>query len=355
MYLLFKSVYVETDRRRREGYNFVDFSTTTGYRYSHPDGAPWIGDQLAYGQTLEDLTPFEFGKLMYRLINSNEKTYIYSDSKNYSRMFSIWIKALFPTVTLEQFKFFFLNMQAMFEVHRMLYSIKEYDVTETLCFDLARVIELYEMDDIYVAPMRRVIRTQHNDEFLSLEWRLIKLITENDMGSIPGQLKHMIRRAVIGYGRMALEEWANIVTNPDMWEYAGTTLDKLLENPTTPSACSNIGALGDAIFNTAECYSAEVDNAWMMAVLDKCIETYERAGRTTHINRISRLRDFVNPDFVFDTPEKCLEFIDSVFGHNRNSIQLAYADTCKYNPPLIRWLLRQDKATLTALKEDAKW
>ncbi len=353
MFHLFNSVYVETDRAMLERSNHINFSVDTGYEFIYTEYDRRFGEQLGFAKNIDDLTPEEFEALMKKAFNYEDKLYIYCDSPSYNRMYSILIKALFPTIDLETYKYLFLCLKSGYEIKRLRHAVKDLSISEGVIIDLATTQALYEMEDPLVKPFQRVVMAR--EKHLSMEWRVIRLITSGKVSNIPSVLNNLIDRMVIGYAKMALEEWSNMVTSPSVWAFAGTDLDLLLAAETTSSGCPLLAELGHPIFNTDFAFKADVDDEWRMSVLNKCIEIYEQMERNTHIVRMRTLQKFVEPTYTIDSAEKCMDFIRATFIQDRYQVQLAHNDVTKYNASIIRWVLASDPEALKRLIVGAVW
>lgn len=353
MYHLFKSVYVETDRAMLERSNHINFSTTTGFAFVNVDGARRYGEQLGFAKSIDDLTPEQFGDLMQKAFDYDSKLFIYCDSVSYSRLYSIFIKALFPNIDLETFKYFFLCLKSAYEIKRLRNMSKDLTVSDGVVIDLNVVIDLYNKEDPMVPKMQRVIMAK--EKYLSLEWRTIRLITKGRLSNLIDVLNLLVDRAVIGYAKQSIEEWSHMVTDPKYWEYGGTDVDMLLHAESTASGCPLLGELGNSIFNTDFAYRAEFCDDWRLSVLDKCIDVYAKLDRQTHVKRMKKLRVFVEPSFIFDTPENCIMLLKALFNHERNQVQVTHDDATKYNASLIRYFLREDLVALEKLTEGTVW
>ena len=353
MYHLFNSTYVQSDAFMEPAHNQINISKRTGLVKTPGITHTILGQQLAYSEGLEKLTTAEFKAIMELALGFNDKLYFYVDSKTYVELYGILLKALFPNIDFQTFKFFFICKKASYDVMNLNFFNSLGGIGENIIIDEAAVLAAWELDNGFSAALRELLI--ENNEALSLEWRIVKMLATGDVNTVPGSLVNIVKRSVICFAQDAAAEWGRLVTDDAIWPVAGCTEATLLSADTTLGACANFKMLGSPAIHSSRALSLVAPDAWLIDLLTQTVAILDALNETTLRTRAAALLQLIRPESTFQSVDSCVAALKIIFLHTSTRVGVPREDSAKYDVNLISHLLKQSVPTLQTLAGDAPW
>lgn len=353
MYHLFNKIYVEVEDRAVIELPQINISEQTGFEFiEHPYGLP-RGAQLGYALSLDEFTDEWWLELLTKANSVNEKVMIYVDSKTYTRIYAMILKALMPNIAYDTFKMFFICIKATYDTSTVNFHDTVTDHSSSVVINGAVVEELYFLKDPLVPALRELYLSDTNG--ISLEWRIIKLRAKNDVGTIPKVIKNIMRRTALSNSHDAMDDWGRVIVDQSRWNLSGCTMDSLLESESTFSACTNFGVLTEAFLRTQNAMAARGSESWIKQLLEKIIIVLTSCGDLPSATRSQNLLNCFNSKQDLQDPAMCLERLNFLFNGGPAQFRLAHLDSAKYDENLIRHVLQLTDEYVKDLYGDSQW
>lgn len=352
MYHLRDRIYVEIESRiARKRVPYATISPQTGYEYV-PVEHEEVAEQIGYTTSLDDIDSEKFQELLDKLFTQKDKAFLYVDGQTYLRLYTMLVKAVMPSVTLEVFRWIMLCKKATFQVSLLNMHKPTTNILNEVTINEKVVKELFER----VEPHQEVFASlvTESSDSLSLEWRIMRLFTDNRVGRLPGTLKNILRRIALANGYDALDVWGRQIANPDAWEFAGADMDTLLNGQSVFEGTLNFNYLNSTMFLQPNLFDNKPTDNWikgllkeLILVLDHCDEA-PTAGRTRLVYQL-----FTSEEDATD-PEVLKQRVLTMF-KGAKRLALPNADSGKYDENLVRFILSTDPEVLKACVEGADW
>jgi hypothetical protein len=354
MFHLFNDVYVQSEIFMASDLDRINISPTTGFEYHKTFADDPELTQLGFAKSLDDFTGEKFLELLRLAANNPTKVFVFVDSATYSRLYAIQLKALFPNISYEHFKFFFVCKKAVIDGRAATSYAPSIDPRAGAKINNAVVDELYHKDDSeLIEAMADVL----NDEGvnLSLEWNVLKLLTDGEIGTIPDKVKNLVKRVALSVVHETLGSVGFSVTDPRNWEFLGCDADTLLEYDSIFQGCTNLGYMNNPAFLGKSTLGLKMPDQWMIELIKQVREFLVLSGEVKSHLFMGVILELYEGGFKYETAEDCIAAVTSVFANAERTVSLPHSDLGKYDENLIRFLLRSDRKEITALREGSQW
>lgn len=354
MFHLLADVYVESEFQASQHDNQINISENMGYQRLDTPGSIGLGKQLAWALNLEEWTPVEFYTVLLRAVEFRDKVYIFTDSKNYTRLYATLLFALFPKIDYQTFKTFFICIKATYSTSTVTFYDKLIGHEMAVKIDQEVVDELWgKQDDPYIAQLRRLIKAM--PEKTSLEWRLMKMMATRDAAGVPDTIKNIMCRTAMSNSLDALDDWGRIIADPRRWDVSGATEESLLNSKSIFQACTNFGVLADPAIRLPNAKSVFRPDQWYIDMLEKIVLVLTDCGDLPSAGRSSRLRQLFMSTDDMTVYENILARCRRLFDGGKDNFRLGHVDSAKYNENMIRHVLRLDEEQVAKLMEGSDW
>lgn len=351
MYHLFNSVYADSERRIDRSHNVITISPEHGHEY-FPAAHEEVGKQLYWATSLDDMDVEKFLAALKEAHASENKTMIYCDGETYIRLYASLIKALMPSIDLDTFRWIMACKKATFNTVICAGGEPRVDVLSSIVISSAKVDEVYKRTEAFQEAMVDLVND--DPDALSLEWRLIRLRTEQRVGKIPKTLKNILRRIALSNAHDALEVWGRHLTREKFWDVGGCDLDSLLNAPTVFEACVNMPHLASQQLLRPGLYDFKPNDAWLKSMLKEAITLMDVLEDESSAKRASIILSLLSAVENPGDPEVCMGRVNAIF-NGEHRIAMAFRDTGKYDENLIRFILNADLNVLKKALEGANW
>ncbi|QTH80263.1 hypothetical protein PA10_00063 [Pseudomonas phage pPa_SNUABM_DT01] len=351
MYHLFNQAYVDSELRIDRSKNVITISPQIGWKHS-PGEFEEVGVQLGFAQSLDQFEPEQFTEVFGAALESKDKVMVYCDSDTYTRLYAMLIKALFPKIDFENFRWFFVCKKATFNSLIVAMGEPRVDVLSSIKIDTKVVQALFDKDEPLQEAMNELVL--RNPEALSLEWHIARLRTDARVGKIPKTTKNILRRIALSNAHDAMDVWARHLTRPENWELAGADVDTLLNAPTVFEGCLNLPHLASQQLLRPGLYDFRPTDVWIKGMLMEAVELMHQLEDESSSRRAAQILSLLNDEANMREPENCLRRVTDMFAGEMR-IALAMRDTGKYDENLIRHILTTDLAGLKAALTGARW
>jgi len=354
MFHLLGDVYVESEFQSKPSDHQINISENRGYQRLDFPGSLGLGTQLGWGMSLDDFTPSEFYALLLKAMEFNDKVYVFADSKTYTRMYAILLFALFPKIDYRTFKTFFICIKATYSTSTVTFYDRVFGHEMAILINADIVKELWEhKDDPLVAPLRRLIKAR--PDYTSLEWRIIKMMSTQSVGTVPDTIGNIMRRTAMSNSLDALDDWGRIIADPTRWDISGATEESLLASNSIFEACVNFGELANPFIRSPENKKKRYPDEWYIDLLEKIVLVLTDCGDLPSAARSDRLRQLFLDTSDMTVYENVIARIRRLFDGGKDNFRLGHVDSAKYNENLIRHVIRLDDAQVRALMEGSEW
>lgn len=350
MYHLFDSVYVDTHSRIDRTQDVITIGNQLGYEY-FPDERAVVGKQLAYAESLDDVTPEAFVE-MFTLAKASKKATVFGCGHTYLRLYTLLVKALLPNVDIETFKWIMLCKKATFNTTLTNIRKPVVDVIGSVTITGKVIEELYAFEDPLLPAMQEVILQDKTT--LSLEWRILRLKTDQRVGLLPKVLKRILHRIALANTHDALDVWGRVLTEPENWEFGGCDFDSLLNAPTVFEGSMALQFSNNPMFLQPNLFDQEPSDDWIKGLLSELIPMLAHCDEGPTAGRTKLILKLLQEQVNLYNPEACLERVMTMF-HGPKRLALPNRDSGKYDENLIRYILRTDVSALKACVEGAEW
>lgn len=352
MYHLFGKIYVETEFRGSLETDQINIGMNSGFQHVDHVSAKFRGRQFGYGTSLDAVEDLQ--GVLTKAANHGGKVFIYADSVTYTRLYAAMIKALFPSISYDVFKMFFICAKATYDTSTVNLHDTVMDHRASVNIDRKVVDSLYaRKDEVVIAALRNLFMTDIDQ--ISLEWQIVRLKAFGQVGNIPETVENLQRRTALNNSHDAMDDWGRIIMDPLRWNVSGVTPDTLLDAPSTFEACKNFTALLDPMLRHPNVLSYMMPDDWLVELLDDIIQVMDSCGDFPCAQRNRNLRECLLSTDDLWQPELCLKRVNTIFDNGVAGFRLGHLDSVKYDENLIRYVLRQDEAFLQSLMEDSPW
>lgn len=351
MYHLFSDVYVESERLIDRSKDTITISPQIGFEHVVQESVK-PGTQLGYTPSLVDLSPEEFYTLFEKAYKHDNKVMVYCDGPTYLRLYTLLVKALLPNVDLDTFKWTMLCKKATFNMLLSNIGGPAMEVLDTVVINSRVIEDLYNYDDPFADAMLEL--TLIDPDKLSLEWRILRLITCGRVGRIPRDLSNILRRIALANTHDVLDVWGRILADPEHWEFAGCNKDTLLNADSVFEGCLNLPYIGSKMFLKPGLFSTYPSDDWLKGLLTEIIPVLERCDEGPTAGRTKLILQLMFEQVNLYTPENCLARVMTMF-HGPKRLALPNRDAGKYDENLIRFILSTDAAPLKVCIKGAEW
>lgn len=344
MFHLFNSVYVDTERRLDRRYDHITISPMIGYEYVHFDKYETaLGRQLWYSPSLDNLDPATFEYVFNEALNSDKKTFVYCDNETYLRLYGMLVKAVFPSVDLETFRWILLCKKATFNTTLTKYGVTDNNAFTGVDINKAAIDTLYAYADRNQSAMSAVVKA--NPEALSLEWRVAHLVATGDVGTLPKTLLNILRRIALANTHDVLDVWGRMITDPANWDYAGCDMQTLLDAPTVFQGAVGFNFTNNPVFLKPGLFELRPSEAWIFGLLEEMIPLLEHCDEGPTAGRSRLVLELLRNGGDWEDPENCLKNVHTMF-RGPKRLALPNRDTGKYDENLLRYLLGRESSDL---------
>jgi hypothetical protein len=351
MYHLQNKLYVQIDSRISRDDPYVSIGPNVGWNHV-PSETESPAEQLGYASSLDDLDVDSFSELLTNAFDQEDKTYIFVDGKSYLRIYAMVVKSLMPGVTYDVFRRIFLCKKATFCVSLLNMHKPATDILQDVTINDVVVKELFEFED----PLKEAVLNllAINPDSLSLEWRMMRLFTDNRIGKLPKTMRNILRRIALANTYDALDVWGRMIANPDSWEFAGADIDTLMNGQSIFEGTLNFRYLNNPMFLQPNLFKNEPTKHWILGLLDELILVLEHCDEAPTAGRTRLVRQLMTEDADLSDPEVVKARIMIMFNGPKR-LALPNADSGKYDENLIRYILTEDVAVLRKCVEGAIW
>ncbi|MNB72855.1 hypothetical protein D3C75_194490 [compost metagenome] len=352
MYHLRDKIYVEIESRiSRKRIPYACISPRVGFEY-HPAEYEETSEQIGYTVSLDELDTEQFKELFTKLFAQDDKAFLYVDGKTYLRLYAMLVKAIMPSVTLDVFRWVLLCKKATFQVSLLNMHKPTTNILEEVTINEAVVKELFAFEDPHQEVFGELL-TEDSDA-LSLEWRIMRLFTQDRVGRLPRTLRNILRRIALANGYDALDVWGRQIANPEAWDFAGADMNTLLNGQSVFEGTLNFHYLNSTMFLQPNLFDNKPTDQWikgllleLITVLDHCDEA-PTAGRTRLVYQLlTSEEDLLDPEVLK------LRVLTMFKGAKR--LALPNADSGKYDENLVRFILSTDPELLKDCVKGATW
>lgn len=348
MYHLCKSIYVDSEHRIDRNKDVITISPKIGFEHI----AEEKGVQIGYATSLDELSPEALEAMLDKGLAADDRVTIYCDGKTYLRLYTMLIKAVLPNLTLDLFRWIMLCKKATFNTTIVAGGEPNVDVLASIQINNKVCHDLF----MEVSTLQPVIDAlvNENPDFLSLEWRLIRLRTEGRVGKIPGVLNNILRRIALSNAHDAMDVWGRHLTREKNWDIAGADLDTLLNAPTVFEGCLNMPHLASQQLLRPGLYDFSPTKPWIIGMLREAVGLMEVLEDESSAKRAARILELFSSPVNLRESDTCLQRVVDMFAGEMR-IALAFKDTGKYDENLIRFILESDIEVLKTSLEGAEW
>lgn len=352
MFHLFDNVYVETEHRARVQDHQINISESTGFeKIEHPFIVQ--GEQLGFAQSLDEFGPTGFYSLLLKAAEKGQKVWLYVDAATYVRLYSILLKALFPKIDYQTYKMFFICIKATYDTSTVTFFDTVQDHSLAVNINRELVESLYEQEEPLVEGVRKLLQTDPNK--VSMEWRIVKLLGTDQVGTLPETVRNIMRRTAISNSHDAMDDWGRVICDQTRWDVSGATEDSLLDSPSTFMACKNFGCLSESLLRLPKAMSLDKSDDDCIDLLTNIIKVLESTGDIPSMNRSKNLKALFEEDKDMTDPKNLIGRLKRLFDDGPATFRLPSSDAAKYDENLIRHVLRMSEEQIANLLEDATW
>lgn len=351
MYHLFNKVYVDLTSRVNREQAYVSIGGSVGYEY-FPNGSEVPGTQLGYGKSLDSFDEVQFNELIQKVIEHDGKVFIFADGESYLRLYTMYVKALLPGITKDVFKHIMVCRKATYNSLISNLHFSRINMTREMVINNQVVDKLFDFKDPHQETIAAAVESMGKE--LSLEWRILRLLTEDRIGELPRSLRVLVQRIALSNTQDALDVWGRMIADPSSWEFAGCDADTLLNAETVFAGCTRFMYLSNPIFLKPGLTDVNHPRDWVIKLLKEQIEVLDYCGETSTAN-CSRLllNILMNISDTFQL-ESLKNYIKLLFG-TENRLVLPADIAAKYDENLIHYILSADVETLKTIVKGGRW
>lgn len=351
MYHLRNKVYVDIASRVSRSVPYISIGPYIGFQYAPSDNEV-VATQIEYATSLDKLDPAEFKAALSKAFAEKDKVFIYADGQTYLRLYAMLIKALLPGVTLKVFRRIMLCKKATFNSLLSNTYRSNVNVLKELTINGKVVEDLYTFEDQHQAAMTELVTNSPDD--LSLEWRLLRLFTEDRVGKLPKTLRRLIQRVAVANTQDTLDIWGRMISDPSAWEFAGCDIDTLLNGETVFEGAVKFRYLTNPIFLKPGLTDTDHHRDWYVGLLAEQIKVLEFCGETPTANCSRLIHGMLLDDSEAYNAEGLKKRFSMLFSP-ANRLALPALVAGKYDENLIRYVLSEDVDVLRGCAEGAQW
>ena len=351
MYHLFSQAYVDSELRIDRTKDVITISSQIGYEHV-PAEFETVGKQLGYATSLDAFDPEKFREVFTAAYESKDKVMVYCDGDTYVRLYAMLIKALFPKIDFETFRWFLLCKKATFNTIIVAQGEPRNDVLSSVVINGKVAKALFEKEEALQTVIDELVNVSTDE--LSLEWHIAKLRVKGATGKVPKTTKNILRRIALSNAHDAMDVWARQLTRPEFWDIAGADIDTLLNADTVFEGCLSLPHLASQQLLRPGLFDFRPNDTWIKGMLKEAVDLMYKLEDESSAKRAAKILELLTDDRDMGVSENCLDRVNTMF-NGEMRIALAMRDTGKYDENLIRHILAMDKATLEAALKGAEW
>lgn len=351
MYHLFKDVYVDSEQLIDREMDVITISPFIGFEQIETP-LNNNGEQLGFATSLDELSPEQFQELFTKAFNHDNKVMVFCDGPTYLRLYTLLVKALLPKLDFDTFKWIMLCKKTTFQMLLSAIGGPATEVLSTVKINNAVVKELFEKEDPLLEAMQELILLDPN--MLSLEWRILRLVTDGRVGNIPKTIKNLLRRIALANTHDVLDVWGRIVCDPVNWEYGGCDQDTLLDADSVFAGCLNLPYTSHKMFLKPGLFENVPSDDWLCGLLSELVPLLQKCDEGPTAGRTKIILNMLESKDNLHDPVICLDRVMTMF-HGPKRLALPNRDAGKYDENLIRYLLGASHDTLKRCVEGAQW
>lgn len=351
MYHLRDRIYVEIESRISRKKPYATISPQVGYEYV-PVEYEEVAEQLGYAQSLDDLDSAKFKALFEKLFGQKDKAFLYVDGKTYLRLYAMLVKAVMPNVTLDVFRWIMLCKKATFQVSLLNMHKPTTNILNEVTINDKVVKELFAFKDQHQEVFTELVTA--DPDALSLEWRIMRLFTDDRVGTLPKTLRNILRRISLANGYDALDVWGRMIANPDAWEFAGADMNTLLNGQSVFEGTLNFRYLNSTMFLHPNLFDNKVTDTWLVGLLKELILVLDHCDEGPTAGRTRLVLQLLTSEEDLMQPETLKLRVLTMF-KGAKRLALPNADSGKYDENLVRFILSTDPELLKDCVKGATW
>lgn len=351
MYHIRSKAYVEIDSRVTRDNPYISFGKHVGYEYV-PVAHETAAQQLTYAQSLDDLSSDEFKAAMNAAFTSKEKVFIFADGKTYLRLYAMVVKALLPAVTLDVFRWIFLCKKATFNVSLLNIRKPASNILDEVQINAKTIEALFKQEDPHQQAMNELMAAAPDE--VSLEWRILRLLTCDRVGKLPKTLRNILRRIALANTHDALDVWGRMIADPGMWEFAGCDMDTLMNGNSVFEGTLKFHYLNNPMFLQPGVFENEPTKDWIVGLLKELVQVLEFCDEGPTAGRTRLILELIKDETNLQDPEALKARVVTMF-KGAKRLALPNADSGKYDENLIRYVLNEDVEVLRQCVKGAQW
>lgn len=350
MYHLFDNVYVDTQTRIDRTQDIIAISNQIGVEF-FPGANEVVGKQLGYAPSLDEMSKQDFYD-MFVAAKASRKVTVYCCGETYLRLYAMLVKALLPNVDIETFRWIMLCKKATFNTTLTNIRKPAIDVLSSVVITGEVIQKLFDLEDPMQEQMQQLVLLEGTT--LSLEWRILRLKTDQRVGMLPKVLKRILHRIALANTHDALDVWGRVLTEPENWEFGGCDFDSLLNAPTVFEGSMALTFANNPMFLQPNLFDQEPSDDWIKGLLSELIPMLTHCDEGPTAGRTKLILHLLQQPVNLYNPQACLERVMVMF-HGPKRLALPNRDSGKYDENLIRYILRTDESALKACVEGAEW
>lgn len=351
MFHLLNQVYVDSDLRVDRTVDQINISKSLGFEFILTS-AEMPGKQLGYATSLDEVDNKQLETWLDTANRSDGKVIIYADGDAYCRLYTMLVRAVFPGLTFEQFKWIMLCKKATFNSIIVAAGEPAMDMSKAVVITSKYCKELFDRQETLQPVMDELVA--ENGEEISMEWHIARLLTTGKIGNVPMLTKNLLRRSALSSALDAMDVWSRVLTCPEYWEMAGADADTLMGAESVFEGCLGLPHLSSAQLMRPGLFRFRPNDTWLKGMLTEVIMLLGKLQEESSSKRAAKLLELMSDDSDMTNPENCLRRVREMF-HGEVRLSFPMRDTGKYDENLIRHMLSDDPESIKAALKGAAW
>lgn len=351
MYHLRDRCYVEIESRIDRTAPYLSIGPSIGWEHV-PGEYEEVAEQIGFTSSLDNLTPEEFKVMFADAFSRKSKVTVYVDGKSYLRIYSMLIRSILPNIDYDTFRWIMLCKKATFQVTLLNMHKPATDIFSEVTINELVVQELYAYEDKHLEVFSELVTA--DPDALSLEWRILRLLTDDRVGKLPKTLRNILRRIALANTYDALDVWGRQIANPDAWEFAGADMHTLLNGQSVFEGTLNFHYLNSTMFLRPNLFDNVPSEDWLVGLLKELILVLDHCDEAPTAGRTRLVLKLLTADDDLRDPEVLKERVMIMF-KGAKRLALPNADSGKYDENLVRFILTADVDTLKECVKGANW
>lgn len=349
MYHLINRTYVEIESRiKRIDHPYATISRQIGYEHI-PFEDEEVSEQLGYVTSLDAMDKDDAEKFFSKLFGIEDKIFIFVDGETYLRIYAMMIKTVMPNITLEVFRRVMLCKKATFQVSLLNNNRPRTNIFAEVVINEQTVKGLFETTEKHQQLFSDLVWS--SSDHLSMEWQILRLITEDRTGSLPERFKAILRRIALANSYDALDVWGRRITDPSTWDFCGADIETLIGGHNVFEGALNFQYVNSDVFLQPGVFAQSYSDEWVMGLLAELIQVLDYCDEGPTADRTRMIHRMMTSNEDLNDPNALKRRAMQMFKGER-LLALPNADSGKYDENLIRYLLTEDPGVL---KECVRW